>query len=59
MSEWEEYESGPFCRHWDDPSCCTEVCVCGHRCIEHVFTKPGECDRCECNEWRENDHPQS
>lgn len=30
------YESGPFCRHYSDPSDCQETCAhCGHRCKWH------------------------
>lgn len=50
---WEGYESGPFCRHWGSPSDCDEVCVCGHKCVEHDFASPGECGECDCKEWRE------
>ncbi len=55
MSNWLDYESGPFCRHWGDPSDCTEVCVCSHTCTQHDYAVPGECmvDGCECKEWRE------
>lgn len=29
-------DSGPFCRHWFDPSDCDERCArCGHTCAEH------------------------
>jgi len=28
--EYEEFDSGPFCIHWVDPSECDEVCLnCG------------------------------
>jgi hypothetical protein len=33
-----EYDSGPFCWHWSDPSDCDEECLdpnCKHRCGEH------------------------
>lgn len=34
--EAQAYESGPFCRHWGDPSCCVEPCeVCGVCCHLH------------------------
>lgn len=54
-----EYDSGPFCRHWGDPSDCAEVCGnCGHKCTVHSFESPGECNDCECKEWAEGTgHP--
>lgn len=54
--EWEDYESGPFCRHWSDPEDCDAVCVtCGHGCTRHDFGVPGECfeDGCDCVKWIE------
>lgn len=28
--EWADYESGPYCQHWQDPSDCDYVCAnCG------------------------------
>lgn len=34
--DWADYESGPYCRHWSDPTDCDELCdTCGHRCSEH------------------------
>ena len=50
-TDWENYQTGPFCRHWSDPSDCDEVCAtCGHKCTEHDFEAPGECmvDGCKC-----------
>jgi hypothetical protein len=54
MSDEGDYESGPFCRHWGDPSDCEEKCAtCGHRCPEHEFVAPGPCmeDNCSCEAW--------
>lgn len=54
-SDWSEYESGPFCRHWSDPWECENVCKCGHTCPEH-----SSCDNscnvegCDCQEWAES-----
>lgn len=58
MSEidWDHYETGPFCRHWSDPSDCDETCAtCGHKCTQHEFAAPGECmeQGCECKAWKE------
>ena len=33
---WDDYESGPYCVHWDDPSDCEEKCaICGGECRFH------------------------
>lgn len=58
-----DYESGPFCRHWADPSDCEVKCAtCGHGCTMHGYgyEQPG-CDGvdhfdtevCHCPEWNE------
>lgn len=49
-----DYNTGPFCRHYSDPSDCDERCArpgCGHACSRHH----DECneDGCECPEWVE------
>lgn len=47
-----EYNSGPFCRHWGDPSDCDEKCAaCNHECHSHR----GECnvEDCTCLRWEE------
>lgn len=53
--DWENYETGPFCRHWGDPSDCDELCKgCGHKCREHSYgNDDAECmeDGCECKNW--------
>lgn len=51
--EIEDFESGPFCRHWGDGDC-DEVCTrCGHKCGRHWY---GECaeDGCDCPGWVES-----
>ena len=59
MTDWENYESGPFCRHWGDPADCDAKCAnCGHICRVHEFESPGECvdgrdGDCDCKEWKE------
>lgn len=54
---WEDYESGPFCRHWSDPSDCVIACEnCGHRCPEHAYDsgdRACQVDDCECIAWEE------
>ena len=45
MAEF-EYDSGPYCRHYADPSGCDQICDrpgCGHRCAEHDYFNPGDC----------------
>ena len=54
-TDWTDYESGPFCRHWSSPSDCDELCgECQHRCTAHEMTE-GEsgCNEtdCNCEEW--------
>ena len=45
-SDWEDYESGPFCRHWHETWDCTECCArCEVDCTNH--------DDDEC-EWEED-----
>lgn len=57
MTDWSNYESGPFCRHWGDPDDCDEVCkTCGHRCTRHGANDGDwECfeDGCSCQRWVE------
>lgn len=57
----DEYDSGPFCRHWSDPADCDEKCAdCGHDCTGHAW---GDGDTycldasCKCEEWKESDGP--
>jgi len=34
--DWQDYESGPFCRHFGDPTDCDEKCArCGKTCASH------------------------
>jgi hypothetical protein len=51
--DWSNYETGPFCRHWGDPSDCDRKCVCGHTCVEHDFAEPGACMECDCKAFDE------
>lgn len=51
--DWDNYETGPFCRHYNDPSDCDEPCArCGHKCSEHGGgwdnNEPCEHDGCAC-----------
>lgn len=53
---WENYETGPFCRHFGDPSDCDELCErCGHKCHEHGAgvdnDEPCSHDGCICHGW--------
>lgn len=56
--DWSGYESGPFCRHWGDPSDCDKTCLlCGHCCYDHEFGNGDACmvGDCECEKWRERE----
>lgn len=57
--EWDSYETGPFCRHWGDPSECDEVCAtCGHKCSRHdIDPDDSECmvQDCDCKKWEETE----
>lgn len=55
----QEWDSGPFCRHFGDPSDCAEVCArCGHRCVDHQYGD-GESfcldEDCDCPSWEDED----
>lgn len=59
MSDWTDYESGPFCRHWSSPYDCERKCAnCGHACVSHgedgceSHDEDG-CESCDCEEWVE------
>jgi hypothetical protein len=47
--------TGPFCRHWNDPSACEEKCArCGHSCSDHGSVGSGTpcaADGCDCPGW--------
>lgn len=48
--------SGPFCRHWGDPSDCDELCLsCGHKCCNHEQGYDGDasCRECKCKEYKD------
>lgn len=52
--DWADYESGPFCRHWSDPTDCEIVCArCGHRCVNHPLDLDLGCHECDCPGWGE------
>lgn len=44
--EQQEWDSGPYCRHWGDPIDCDKICVCGHECCKHNWYIEG-CIECE------------
>jgi len=51
------FDTGPFCRHFHDPTDCPEVCeACGHKCSEHDYIDMSPClvDGCTCRAWKEN-----
>lgn len=53
--DFTDYESGPFCRHFSDPSDCEIECDrCGDRCGRHDAAEGStECNECECPAWVE------
>lgn len=52
-TDWTDYESGPFCRHWGDPSDCDILCEnCLHRCGSHEMDEGRtDCHECDCEKW--------
>lgn len=48
--EVQDWQSGPFCQHYGDPSACDEKCACGHKCNAHQHDYCIEAD-CPCEEW--------
>ena len=50
---YDDYESGPFCRHWDDMGCTVKCARCGHSCLRHGIGNDLSCDDCNCREWLE------
>ena len=54
--EWDNYESGPFCQHWSDPSDCDQLCECGHQCHDHESWDEGKCkaEGCSCEKFTDN-----
>lgn len=53
--DWGQYETGPFCRHWDSPSGCEIKCAaCGHGCAAHQYEQDDtSCMQCDCLKWEE------
>lgn len=53
--DWSDYETGPFCRHWLDPSDCDIECeTCGHHCCKHGFGNDDSAcmvEGCTCEKW--------
>lgn len=48
-NEWSDYDSGPFCPHWSDPSECDEKCsVCDHECKDHFGGDECRVEGCDC-----------
>lgn len=51
---WENYDSGPFCRHWSDVGDCDDLCICGHECRKHDFlddNEPCNVEGCTCQKF--------
>jgi hypothetical protein len=51
--EWDDYDSGPFCAHWQDYDCDKPCGSCGHRC----HSLEGSCydESCDCAECTDNE----
>lgn len=56
-TDYADFDSGPYCRHWRDPLDCEDRCLrCGHRCYMHEIG-PRICrmeDGCACEAWRDS-----
>jgi len=52
----EDYDSGPYCQHWDDPFECEDLCKCGHFCHRHNFVGE-DCkeELCKCEKFKDKD----
>ncbi len=49
--DWSDYDSGPFCPHWNSPGECDEVCTkCGHGCNDHYGDLGCQIEGCDCEE---------
>jgi hypothetical protein len=60
-NEFGDNDSGPFCRHWSDPSDCELKCNnCGHWCGQHRANDGkapcyfSDLKYCECKDWAED-----
>lgn len=52
--EWGDRDTGPFCRHWSDPSDCEEMCRCGHECRQHsTYADFCKVEGCDCDEFKD------
>jgi hypothetical protein len=51
-TDFVDFETGPFCRHWSDPSDCDRQCKCGHECCHHFMSS---CNECDCSEYEDID----
>ncbi len=50
MSEPDDSQTDPFCRHWSHPADCEKVCAdCGHGCGAH--DEDLGCLHCDCDAW--------
>jgi hypothetical protein len=53
--DWQEYESGSYCIHWNALWECERICECGHYCREHDFLEKCEVSGCSCMEIKGED----
>jgi hypothetical protein len=49
--EMEDWESGPYCQHWSDPSDCEVECTCGHFCRDHCGSDDCLIAECKCESF--------
>ncbi len=54
-----DFDTGPFCRHFHDPSDCEKRCTCGCACKRHGYGDDSECMDCGCMKWEEVDNDES
>jgi hypothetical protein len=56
--DWSDYESGPFCKHWQYAYNCDELCAkCGHRCSLHGDDECFADGGCGCKSFADWSHP--
>lgn len=53
-TEDSDWESGPFCIHWDDPGDCNDLCKCGHTCTQHGGGH-WSCEVCDCQKFEDQE----
>lgn len=51
--DYEDYDSGPFCQHYDHPDYCNVMCTCGHPCRDHYCDD--SCNACDCDKFKDEE----